>query len=201
MHSSLAGLSVRKSHVVALAALIVLLVAISVAMRVSRTGRLADSSILQATSSRDETRLRRFIEAHPEDWRLNEVDQHGQSALHLAVLDRENRHGILRILLDARLSPNVRDRIGEKSPLHLAVAQGDVASVVLLISHGADVNLPDKYGRSPLHESVLSRNVELCRLLVRSGANPHLVDKHGGTPLSNAATMGADDIKEVLSRP
>ena len=40
------------------------------------------------------------------------------------------------------------------SALHRAVRVGDVATVVVLLDNGADINLPGKHGLTPLHAAV-----------------------------------------------
>ena len=72
----------------------------------------------------------------------------------------------------------------EKSPLHLAVLNGSIGIVQILIDAGADINvrcfgeLPGidlgsfcQDGRTPLEIAILLRDEDMVRLLVSYGAN------------------------------
>ncbi|XP_031473778.1 uncharacterized protein LOC116246182 [Nymphaea colorata] len=56
---------------------------------------------------------------------------------------------------------------GRLTPLHLAVARGDVVSVRLLVAAGADPSLQDARGWNALQESVCRRRDEMTGILVR----------------------------------
>lgn len=63
---------------------------------------------------------------------------------------------------------NARDPSGQ-APLHLAVADGQVALAKRLILAGADPNLPDAQGRTPLSQALDRRDADLIRMLRQYG--------------------------------
>lgn len=76
---------------------------------------------------------------------------------------------------------------GQRSALHLAVAQGDVALAAVLLDHGADPNARDAQGRTPLLLAIRNeREIALVRALLRAGASPEAAATTGETPLGLA---------------
>ncbi|KAJ3532746.1 hypothetical protein NM208_g8299 [Fusarium decemcellulare] len=82
------------------------------------------------------------------------------------------------------------------SPLGLASRDFGVAK--LLIEHGADVNMSDRYGASPLHMAVRSDNFEVVQYLLQQGADPESCSSIGETPLVEAVKQGSFDIVKLL---
>ena len=67
-----------------------------------------------------------------------------------------------------------------------ASRSGNYDVAVLLIDHGADVNMKDYYGQTPGHEAALSGEVEILKLLISKGANLNIMSKRGESPLHEA---------------
>ena len=95
----------------------------------------------------------------------------GSTGLHLAV-----RHpDALRLLLQHGADPNIRDDGDNASPLHFAVAHGNVESVRLLLDAGADV-----HGAGDVHQgnvigwAARKGNEAVVDLLVARGARHHI---------------------------
>jgi ankyrin repeat protein len=86
--------------------------------------------------------------------------------LHRAV-DRGHVH-IVRMLCAANANPNVRTETGGDTPLHIAAAKGDSASVAELLRVGADPRLKAKNGEcSCARARARARAEALARLRVR----------------------------------
>ena len=67
-----------------------------------------------------------------------------------------------------------------------------------LLSHSADANTRDVFGKSPLHDAVLRGNSELAALLLDHGADAAAADDSGTTPLHVAAHAGNGSLVELL---
>lgn len=82
--------------------------------------------------------------------------------------------------LSAGASVNIRDNLNN-SPLHTAIATGNIDMAKALLKYGADVNAAGFKGKTPLHLSVISKN--LVQLLLRHQPNMSLQDDEGDTIL------------------
>jgi hypothetical protein len=85
-----------------------------------------------------------------------------ESLLHLAA--RNENVGFACALLDARLTPNLRNRSGD-TPLHIAAATGQAYLTRYLISHNANALIQNTKGRTPLAVAVAADKSEIVRLL------------------------------------
>lgn len=88
-------------------------------------------------------------------------------AVHLGDLDQIKRH------LFWRTDINQPDADGN-TPLHVAVAQGQVAIARQLLRHGADLTAGDAAGRTPLHLALAIGKIPSARLLLERGAGDNL---------------------------
>jgi serine/threonine-protein phosphatase 6 regulatory ankyrin repeat subunit B len=70
--------------------------------------------------------------------------------------------------------------------LHMAVANGNVDCIKVLIGAGFDVNCKDSYGLTALHTCT---GVEMTRLLLELGADPRRVDCSGKTVLMTPGSV------------
>ena len=73
--------------------------------------------------------------------------------------------------------------------LYIACEGGNVELAKLLISHGADVNLPVSWQRTPLYAANKGGYADIVKLLLENGANPNQLAK-AQTPLHVAAENG-----------
>ncbi|KAL7940162.1 hypothetical protein V8C42DRAFT_338363 [Trichoderma barbatum] len=88
---------------------------------------------------------------------------------------------------------------GRHEALRIAVANGHVSMVRLLIKHGADVNAPvGELGRTSLHDAVAENDANMVELLLDNGADVSAVDGSGMTALQIAASLGHVDAAGVL---
>jgi len=84
------------------------------------------------------------------------------------------------------------------TPLHRAVALGDVNAVKGLILNGVDVNSQDEFGQTPLHLAARYGSESIAELLISKGANIHAQDRYGNMPLHYAAEYEQTKIAELL---
>lgn len=74
--------------------------------------------------------------------------------------------------------------------LEEAVKQNSISVVKFLLSHGADVNVKDRFGWTPLHEvSRRHDRFEITKLLLEYGADVNVRTKEGITPLCFATAF------------
>ncbi|KAL8717149.1 MAG: hypothetical protein Q9181_008354, partial [Wetmoreana brouardii] len=120
-----------------------------------------------------------------------------ESMLHLAVPSAPER---VRVILET-----VRDRFDvdaldddERTLLHYAPAMGKVDTIELLLEHGADIEIMDRYQASTLHFSVHS--VACTTLTIERGDLIHARDNFCRTALHYAALVkgGNDEVKDLL---
>lgn len=70
--------------------------------------------------------------------------------------------------------------------------------VRLLLEHGAEVNVQDKYGHTPLHAAVLGAGTDTMQLLLEAGADRNLTDAEGDTAEERARALVILDKAEML---
>lgn len=93
----------------------------------------------------------------------------------------------LRHLYPATLRDDERKH---ETAIHAAAARGDVNLLQVLLDHGADLTLTNRFGETPLH---LAQNPACVRLLIKAGADIHALDCQGATAL-HAACDGPFDL-------
>ena len=98
--------------------------------------------------------------------RVNDIDGHGQSALHWASMF--NTSTSINTLLKYGADVNLCDHKGD-TPLHLAANWANVDAIKALVaSDKCDININNKNGDTPLHVGVCSANGEVVKALVYS---------------------------------
>uniref|UniRef100_T1JD11 RHD domain-containing protein n=1 Tax=Strigamia maritima TaxID=126957 RepID=T1JD11_STRMM len=120
-------------------------------------------------------------------------DANGDNAIHLAVIHA--KLGALEVLLETMyLCPKI-SRIEivnafnnlTQTPLHIAVCNGDVKFVKILLSNGVDPNLRDKRGNNSVHVAVQNCQHDdiaiLNELLKTPNLNLDVINNGGFTPL------------------
>jgi len=105
----------------------------------------------------------------------------------------------MRLLLNSGASPDVPDKNGW-SALHFAAQAQSAEAIELLVSHGATVDVADRYGNTPLSRAVFN-----CRgdggaviTLLRLGADRHFKNKHGNSPADLAKKIANYDVKKFF---
>ncbi|KAM6320946.1 ankyrin repeat domain-containing protein 26 [Aegotheles albertisi] len=90
-----------------------------------------------------------------------------------------------------------RDK-AERTPLHLACANGHVDVVRFLVENNCQLNLADDFKRSPLMKAVQCQQEECVALLLEHGADPNLADADGNTALHLAALCPGTTVVGLL---
>jgi uncharacterized protein len=88
----------------------------------------------------------------------------------------------------------------DDTPLHIAARKGEVGDLVVLVEHGAEVDLPGDLGNTPLHQAAMAGQAAAVAKLLELGANASLRNEFSETPLRVAQQGGHTHVIEVLSR-
>ena len=102
--------------------------------------------------------------------------------------------------LIAKYPGNINARGGRHgSAVNAALVKRNVEIALLLLGHGADVNITDANGRGPLNVASESGRYDHVELLLKHHADVNLADAHeSSTALSMAALVGEVEIARVL---
>jgi len=86
------------------------------------------------------------------------------------------------------------------TPLHAAVAKGNMDITTLLLDHGADVAALDTLKQVPLHRAAGMAKVNIVELLLDHHADVNAYSRYGSTSLYRASLVGELDVAQ-LSTP
>lgn len=86
---------------------------------------------------------------------------------------------VRRIFMGGDISVDESD-YDDRTPLHLAASNGHISMVKhLVIVHGADINVIDRYNGTPISDAVRGRHSECAAFLRQQGAALQLEDPAG----------------------
>ena len=153
-------------------------------------------------------RVREYIQ---EERDLNIQNEQGDTPIHRAVMgvafardvvigegDRA-REG-LRELIAAGANLNMRNRVGQCAPLHIAASYNRLDVVHMLIAGNADIHIRDQFGNTPLHIAALINNVDIFRELTEAGANLDIQNDRGEIPLEIAEKKNNQNIINFINQ-
>lgn len=99
----------------------------------------------------------------------------------------------------ARWTPSIEERDHKgRTPLLLAVEEGNNKRVKLLIDHGASLDTRDHASRTPLMQAAEKGNEAVVETLLRCGANHELRDADGVDALGLAIKNGHFTVADLL---
>jgi ankyrin repeat protein len=87
---------------------------------------------------------------------------------------------------------------GADDGLHIASANGYVATVEMLLARGADVDEMDDDNQTPLYRASFAGHTEVATLLIAHGASVNAVGRQDQTALSRAVQAGELAMAELL---
>ena len=123
--------------------------------------------------------------------KLDEKDEQGYSALHIAVSAGLPASVAALVEMGADLKAGTKEG---QTPLLLATNLPDPSITSLLLRHGASTSQMDKNRRTGLHLAALAGHLEQVQLLLRAGAKLDSRDTWGRTPLSMACWGGHQEV-------
>ena len=107
------------------------------------------------------------------------------AALIAAPVEAPALYEVTEILLNHGAEPNIA--VGDIPLIHLASDRNDVKLASLLLSHGADVELRDEYGRSSLHRvAVIGHSGDIVKVLLENRVDINARNNRGETALLTA---------------
>jgi len=129
---------------------------------------------------------------------VDAVDEHGESALHVAAA--HGRSETVALLVSKLGADANRQAKAGETPLHLSATGGHGATLRLLArSFGGDPCCQDRDGLTPAHNAALGGHDSTLRLLADEfGADLSAMDKDGLTPLHAAALKGNESTVRML---
>ena len=86
----------------------------------------------------------------------------------------------------------------QRTPLHVAVLNGDTEIALVLISGGADVNAKNDSGKTLLHISAGRGYTEIALALIKNGADVNAKDDMGNTPLYDALVWNHSETADAI---
>ena len=123
------------------------------------------------------------------------IGQYGYTMLMLAA------HGghkeIVKLLIDNKANPNIKNNGGETALMHAAV-KGRTEVVKLLIDNGADINIKGRDGVTALMLAATWERMEIVKLLIDNGADINIKGRDGVTALMYASRYGHQEIIDIL---
>lgn len=114
---------------------------------------------------------------------VNSKNERGETVLLDATSSR--RAEIVELLLASGADISAIDRDLHRTALHIACANGDLATVKALLPKVQDVNVRDREGQTPLLVTG-EDSLEIIDLLIDHGADVNARNKYGGTALMGA---------------
>ncbi len=124
---------------------------------------------------------------------IHPVTNMGFTVLYFAA--KNGNVGLIEYCLSLQVDVNQKDPDGQ-TPLYIATGVArSIASVRLLLQHGADPNIPDYSGRTPLMQASKNGDYKIVEELIKYSADLDRENNFGHTALSFAKTS---EIKHFL---
>jgi len=127
---------------------------------------------------------------------LSPIAAFSNDTLHKAAYNGEIE--LVKRILKDNVNPDERDSFGGTA-LHAAMFQKKTEIIMLLITHGFDINAQGlSNGYTPLHDAVWANNLDAVKILIRHGARTDIKGKDGLTPYEKALKEDKKEIAEYL---
>ncbi|MFM8698654.1 MAG: ankyrin repeat domain-containing protein, partial [Phycisphaerales bacterium] len=101
------------------------------------------------------------------------------------------------LLIEAKASPNAKDRTG-KTPVTIAAERGRAEALRALLKAGGDASVRDQVQGSPLLWAAGLGTPETVQVLLDAGSDANIADVNGMTPLMWAAGVGKPENVSLL---
>jgi len=132
---------------------------------------------------------------------LTVVAQKSPNEALLQLLDRSSADPReVRALIARGADPNAAPSTGGRSPLVLAVSNGNLGAIRALLAAGADANRRAN-SETPLCAGIgnsFGQTEDMLLLLLAKGADPNLTCAQGNSPLKKAVSYRSEDAVAIL---
>ncbi|GAA6221519.1 ankyrin repeat domain-containing protein 24 isoform X1 [Lates japonicus] len=115
----------------------------------------------------------------------------------LQAVEQNEPDKVSALIVKKGLCPTKLDAEG-KSAFHLSASRGRLDCLEVIISHGADLSVPDGAGCSALHLAAKNGQSECLKRLLQERLTVDCTDSIGRTPLHHAAVGGCLSCTETL---
>lgn len=128
---------------------------------------------------------------------INEMDNYGNSPLHIAILEGEREYATSLINQGADI--NLKNNL-ELSPLHLAAFLDDDEAAKYLLNKGAEIDIRGNSGYTPLHIAAEMNHVDVARDLLLTGAKSNMKTNQKLTPKAIARIQRNPEMNKLISK-
>ncbi len=128
---------------------------------------------------------------------INEMDNFGNSPLHLAILygERDYATSLINQGADINLKNNL-----ELSPLHLAAYLDDDETLKHLLNKGAEIDIRGNSGYTPLHIAAEMNHAAVARDLLLAGAKSKMKTNQKFTPKTIARIQRNPEMNKLIRK-
>jgi ankyrin repeat protein len=107
---------------------------------------------------------------------------------------------LVKLLIENGARPDDKSKTDETTALTLAAANGDLAIVMFLLDHKADIDEPGALRETAIIKAVRAQRNDVAKLLVERGADLDETDSTGATALDIAQSNGSSDLVNALKK-
>ncbi|MGX2952060.1 ankyrin repeat domain-containing protein [Shewanella sp. JL219SE-S6] len=129
---------------------------------------------------------------------VNDKDEHGLSALHVAIV--ESMDEMATYIVENGADLNAKDPFGN-SPLHYCADFHNFRVAELLILSGADLNIRNDIGDIPLMNVVFETtpdNLSMLELFLNHTKSVDIKNKFGSSPMDLAVNIGMESVVSLF---
>ena len=127
------------------------------------------------------------------------ADPNAAGFVYLLEEDPDNPQENIAALFGATEDPNIESGPYRDTPIYHAIRDGNVEIVQMLLSSGADTEIPNRSDETALIAAIQDEEVEIVRLLIEAGANLDVTAKfREQTPLELAEDSRNKEMVKLL---
>jgi len=172
-----------------------------------RGGESEETPLISAVKSGDKTVVQMLLS---KDANVSLTDDFNMTALHWAVVTRQESANILQMLLDKNADVNTQGCKYKETVLHIAARHPNLSAIEMLLTHGANLFLLDRNNMNAVHTAICCGHGNVVETMLRWGTeNNVVVETHRISALHIAlcnrdlyiqTRLNNDDRKQVTTR-